>query len=183
MEPPATAKFSPFPRLFSLSAEWYNRRVNAAESVPLCHEWRRDSYLISTDPQKLDFGVIREFLARSYWSPGIPRETVERGAKNSLCFGVYEEGRQVGFARAITDRATFAYLADVFILEAYRGRGLSKWLMECVKAHPELRGLRRWMLATKDAHALYAKFGFAPLTDMVKYMAINDPDVYRRSIP
>ena len=129
--------------------------------------WRRGAHEISTDPARLDFDVIHGFLATSYWSPGIPRETVERAARGSFAFGLYETSgngaRQVGYARVITDRTTFAYLADVFVLPEHRGQGLARWLVEVITAHPELQGLRRWMLVTRDAHALYAQVGFAPL--------------------
>ena len=124
-------------------------------------EWRRDGFTISTDRSKLDREVIHEFLAGSYWATGIPRDVVDRSIEGSLCFGVFDGERQVGFARAITDSATFAYLADVFVLESHRGRGLAAWLMECILEHPELQGLRRWMLLTRDAHPLYRKNGFA----------------------
>ena len=116
---------------------------------------------MSTDPGRLDIGAIHGFLKDSYWARGIPRETVERSLRNSLGFGVYHGDDLVGFARVVTDLATFAYIGDVFVLEAYRGRGLSKWLMECMVEHPDLKDLRRWHLATRDAHGLYAKFGFA----------------------
>ncbi len=125
-------------------------------------------YTISDDPARLDLDVIHGFLAgESYWAPGIPRETVARSIRHSLCFGVYHQdlgaggaAAQVGFARVISDRATYAYLADVFILSAHRGRGLSKRLLATILAHPELQGLRRWALATGDAHGLYRQFGF-----------------------
>lgn len=130
--------------------------------------WRRGAHEVSTDPARLDFDVVHGFLATSYWSPGIARETVERAARHSLAFGVYDVAgdrpRQVGYARVITDRTTFAYLADVFVLPAHRGQGLARWLVEVIAAHPELQGLRRWMLVTRDAHALYARVGFTPLT-------------------
>jgi len=120
-------------------------------------------YTISDDPARLDLGAVHRYLSQeSYWARGLPRETLERSITGSLCFGVYREtGEQVGFARVITDRATFAWLADVFVLTAHRGRGLSKWLMETILAHPELQRLRRFMLATWDAHGLYRQFGFA----------------------
>ena len=132
--------------------------------------WRRGPFEISTDVDRLDLDVVHAFLTTSYWSPGIPRELVERAARGSLPFGVYEmdwddvgsASRQVGYARVITDRATFAYLADVFVLESHRGQGLARWLMEVILAHPELQGLRRWMLVTRDAHRLYEPFGFGP---------------------
>ena len=144
-------------------------------------EHRRGEFLVTTDPARLDIEFIHSFLSNSYWAEGIPRETVERSIANSLCFGVYEGDKQVGFARVITDYATFAYLADVFIAESYRGRGLSKVLMECIVKHPELQGLRRWTLATRDAHELYAKFGFTHLAKPDRFMELHDPDVYRGS--
>ena len=122
---------------------------------------REDGYAVSTDPGRLDLDAIHAYLARSYWATAIPREIVERSLRLSLCFGVYKDGGQVGFARLVTDLATFAYVADVYVLEDHRGRGLSKWLMECMLAHPDLRDVRRWHLVTRDAHGLYAKFGFA----------------------
>jgi GNAT superfamily N-acetyltransferase len=136
---------------------------------------------IDTDPRRLDRGVIHGFLCESYWAAGIPRDVVERSIENSLCFGVYENGRQVGFARLVTDRATFAYLADVFVLESHRGRGLAKHLMAAILAHPEVRGLRRWLLATRDAHGLYAGFGFRALPRPDRFMELHDPQVYSRS--
>jgi len=144
-------------------------------------EWRRHNYLISTDRGKLDRTVIHRFLEGSYWAKGIPREIVERGIENSLCFGLYDGERQVGFARIISDLSTFAYLADVFVLESERGRGLGVWLIETIKDHPQLQGLRRWMLATADAHGLYRKFGFTALSRPERIMEITDPDIYTRS--
>jgi GNAT superfamily N-acetyltransferase len=129
----------------------------------MSRRWRRDGYLISTDRSLLDLRFVHEYLKTSYWAAGVPEEVVRRSVENSLCFGVYSDEEQVGFARVVTDRATFAYLADVFVLEEHRGRGLGKWLVEVVLSHPELRGLRRWMLATRDAHELYRKYGFAEL--------------------
>lgn len=137
-------------------------------------------YEISADPARLDLDVIHGFLSRSYWSPGIPRHTVERGLQHSLCFGIYDGGGQVGFARVVTDRATFAYLADVFVLEAHRGKGLSKCLMAAVRAHEDLQGLRRFLLATRDAHGLYRAFGFKDVAYPTRLMEIIDPDVYQR---
>jgi GNAT superfamily N-acetyltransferase len=124
-------------------------------------ERHRDGYTVSTDPALLDVDAIHGYLTRSYWAAGIPRETVGRSLRLSLCFGVYRGDQQVGFARLVTDLATFAYLADVFVLEDHRGRGLSKWLMECMTEHPDLRDLRRWHLVTRDAQGLYAQYGFA----------------------
>jgi GNAT superfamily N-acetyltransferase len=143
-------------------------------------ERKHADYTISDDPARLDLDVIHGFLSRSYWSPGIPRETVARAIANSICFGVYLGGTQVGFARLVTDRATFAYLADVFVLEPHRGRGLSRALMELVLAHPEAQGLRRWLLATRDAHGLYRKFGFTELANPAMFLTRHDPDVYQR---
>ena len=125
-------------------------------------EWLRPPFSVSTDKTRLQIDVIYGFLRASYWSPHIPCEVVERSIDNSLCFGLYREHRQLGFARVVSDFATFAYLADVFVLEAWRGLGLSKFMMECIKCHPKLQNLKRWSLATRDAHGLYAKFGFAP---------------------
>ena len=123
-------------------------------------EWIKDGYLVSTDKSKIDVETVHDFLSHSYWAENIPLGVVRKSIENSLCFGIYHQQKLVGFARAISDFATFAYLADVFILQSHRGKGLSKWLMECVLKHPELQGLRRWMLATKDAHGLYEQFGF-----------------------
>jgi GNAT superfamily N-acetyltransferase len=125
--------------------------------------WRRGEYLISTDRSLLDLGIVHGYLSASYWAAGVPEEVVRRSVENSLNFGVYRDAEQVGFARVVTDHATFAYLADVFVLEAHRGRGLGKWLVEVVLSHPDLQELRRWMLATGDAHELYRKYGFAEL--------------------
>jgi GNAT superfamily N-acetyltransferase len=116
---------------------------------------------VSTDPTQLDVDAIHRYLEGSYWAAGIPRAVVDRSLRNSLNFGVYRGEELVGFARVVTDLATFAYVGDVFVIEAYRGRGLSKWLMECILDHPDLRDVRRWHLVTRDAHGLYAKFGFA----------------------
>ena len=145
------------------------------------HLWSKGDYEISTDPARIDISMVHEFLTNSYWATDIPLETVRRSIENSISFGVYHGQQQVGFARIISDQATFAYLADVFILPAYRGRGLSQWLMECVVSHPDLQGLRRWMLATQDAHGLYAKFGFTPIKNPNSWMEIHCPDVYART--
>ena len=123
----------------------------------------KDGYRISTDPSELDLGVVHDYLKESYWAAGVPEDVVRRSIEGSLCFGVHGDGEQVGFARVITDRATFAYLADVFVLEEHRGRGIGRWLVEVVLSHPELQGLRRWVLATRDAHELYKRYGFARL--------------------
>jgi GNAT superfamily N-acetyltransferase len=125
---------------------------------------------VTTDPARIDRDLVHGFLAASYWSKGIPREVFERSLANALCFSLYDGAAQVGFARVVTDRATFAYLADVFVLQAHRGRGLSKVIMEAVVAHPDLQGLRRWVLATRDAHGLYARYGFTPLAEPARFM-------------
>ena len=123
----------------------------------------KDGYRISTDPSELNLDVVHGYLKGSYWAAGVPRDIVKHSIAGSLCFGVYRDEEQVGFARVVTDYATFAYLADVFVLEEHRGRGIGKWLLEVILAHPDLQGLRRWMLATRDAHELYRKYGFDEL--------------------
>jgi GNAT superfamily N-acetyltransferase len=142
-------------------------------------EWTRDKFTVTTDKTRLDRDVIERFLGSSYWAENIPRATVDRSIDNSLCFGLLEEHRQIGFARVITDSATFAFLADVFVLAEHRGAGLGKWLIECVVSHPELQGLRRWVLGTRDAHGLYRQFGFTLLKRPEIFMEIFKPDVYR----
>lgn len=172
------------------------------------HTASRSPFLISTDQSLLDIDAIHGFLSTCYWSPGITRSRLDRAIRNSLCFGVYDTGKPrpiaaaepasfldsvelpdesesslpslVGFARIITDAATYAYLCDVFILESHRGRGLSKWLMKTILAHPDLQGLRRFCLMTKDAHGLYAQHGFAPMADPSRYMEILDRESYKR---
>ena len=139
----------------------------------------KDEYLISTDKNKIDVGYVHSFLTQSYWSPGVPVEVVKKAIEGSLCFAVYHKNKQVGFARVIGDKATFAYIADVFIDENYRGRGLSKWLMETIMKHPDLQGLRRILLTTKDAHGLYAQFGFVPINNPERFMIINKPEMYK----
>jgi GNAT superfamily N-acetyltransferase len=142
-------------------------------------EHRRNEFLVSTDPTRLDLDVIHGFLTSCYWAKGIPREIVARSIKHSLCFGVYDgSGAQVGFARVISDFATYAYIADVFVLESHRGQGLGKLLMEGITQHPELQGLRRWSLSTLDAHGLYAQFGFTSLKWPERYMEILRPGIY-----
>lgn len=143
-------------------------------------EWKKETFTISTDKSKLDMNVIHGYLSKSYWSPDIPMETVKKSIDHCLTFGLFEEKKQIGFAKMITDRATFAYLADVFVLEEYQGRGLGKWLIECVMSHSDLQGLRRIMLATRDAHGLYAAFGFKPLHNPDKFMQLWMPDVYQK---
>lgn len=143
-------------------------------------EWRKGGYRITTDPAALDVARIHRWLTRSYWAAGIPLETVRRSIEGSLNFGLFEGDEQIGFARLVTDRATFAWLADVFVAESHRGRGLSKWLMETIVEHPEVQNLRRWVLATRDAHGLYARHGFKPLASPDRWMDRHDPEVYRR---
>ncbi len=146
----------------------------------MMREWTRGEYVISSDPRRLDVALVHEFLARAYWSVGLPRDVLERALAHSLVFGLYGPAGQIGFARIVTDHATFAYLADVFVLEAFRGRGLGKWLVEVTVTLPELQGLRRWLLATADAHELYRRFGF---TDAApgRLMEIVDLEVYTRA--
>ena len=156
-------------------------------------EWRRGEFLVSTDRARLDLNVVHGFLTNCYWAKGISRELVDRSIEHSLCFGIYDESGskdsgfanparpgvpQVGFSRVVSDLATVAYLGDVFVLETYRGTGLSKFLMECITQHPSLQGLRRWILLTRDAHRLYQQFGFTPLKSAERYMELHRPDVY-----
>ena len=141
----------------------------------MIHEWKRGEYSISTDKSRLDIEVIHGFLDKSYWAAGRAVETIRRSIENSLAFGIYKGAQQVGFARVITDYATFAWLADVFVLEEFRGQGLSKWLMEAIISHPDLKALRRWVLATKDAHELYRRFGFNELSRPERWMERADP--------
>lgn len=162
-------------------------------------EYRRGGFLISTDPARLDLDVIYNFLTNCYWAKGIPRPLVARSIEHSLCFGIYDytvetshvsqkwrdTGHpgactpQVGFARVISDFATVAYLGDVFVLESHRGRGLGKWMMECIMQHPAVQSLRRWILLTRDAHELYARVGFTALRAPERYMELHRPDVYQ----
>jgi len=135
-------------------------------------------YEITSDPARIDVDAAHAFLSRAYWSRGIPRATVARAIQHSLCFAVLCGNEQVGFARVITDRATFAYLADVYVLEAHRGQGLSKRLLKVLLAHPDLQGLRRFLLATRDAHGLYAGFGFAAPSAPQLLMEIARPGLY-----
>ncbi len=141
----------------------------------------RDNFQISTDRSKLDISSIHNYLSNvSYWANGISLETVKRSIENSVCFGLYENEKQIGFARVVTDKATFAYLGDVFVLEAYRGKGLSKWVMEFMLKHPELQGFRRWILLTRDAQELYSKFGFIKFHAPDRCMELWFPDVYQK---
>ena len=136
----------------------------------MAREWRRGTYLVTTNKARLDLEMIHDFLKTSYWTADIPAEVVRRSVENSLAFGLFKDDEQVGFVRVVTDYATFAYLADVFVLEPHRGQGLGTWMMEVVFSHPELQGLRRWMLATRDAHGLYRKYGFTELENPQIFM-------------
>ncbi|MEA2175817.1 MAG: hypothetical protein QOD00_3409 [Blastocatellia bacterium] len=147
----------------------------------MAQEWHHGEYSISTDPARLDLETIHTFLcSESYWATGRPVEVIKRSIENSLPFGIYRGDRQVGFARVITDYATFAWLADVFVLEEFRGQGLAKWLVEVILSHPELQGFRRWVLATKDAHELYHRFGFDALNRPERWMERGDPQMLER---
>jgi GNAT superfamily N-acetyltransferase len=141
----------------------------------------KEGYLISTDQSKLDLKILHDFLSHSYWAGGIPMEVMKRSIENSLCFGMYFATKQIGFARVVSDFATYAYLADVFIAEEERGKGLSKWMIQCIIEHPQLQGLRRFMLATRDAHDLYSQYGFSLLNKPERWMERHNPDVYRNN--
>lgn len=143
-------------------------------------EWLRGRYRVSTDPDRLDIAGTTAFLAETYWATGIGEPVVRRSVQNSISFGVYDDDRQVGFARVVTDRATFAWVGDVFIDESHRGRGLGLWLMRCVLDHPDLQELRRWLLASTSARDLYARLGFKALAGPERFMEIVDRDVHRR---
>jgi GNAT superfamily N-acetyltransferase len=144
----------------------------------MAESWERGDYLISTDRSRLNFELIHHFLSETtYWAQGRTRDVVQRSIDNSLPFGIYKENDLVGFARIVTDYATFAWVADVFVLPEHRGQGLSKWLMEVILSHPELQGFRRWVLATKDAHSLYARFGFIALHRPERWMERPDPNM------
>ena len=147
----------------------------------LADEHRKGKFVISTKRELLDLDVVFGFLTNCYWAKGVPRDVVARSIENSLCFGLYTEGKQAGFARVISDYATYAYIGDVFVLDSFRGNGLGKWLMECIMQHPRLQGLRRWSLVTRDAHGLYAKLGFEPLKKPQNYMELHRSDVYRQT--
>jgi GNAT superfamily N-acetyltransferase len=144
------------------------------------HSWTHPlgEFEIITDPARIDVAAVHRFLTSAYWAKDIPLETVRGSMHNSLCFGIRRGTELAGFARVITDRTTFAYLADVFVVESFRGRGLSKWLMQCIFAHPELQGLRRWSLITRDAHKLYRQFGFRELKNPERWMELHNPNVY-----
>ena len=144
----------------------------------MANEWHQREYTISDDRARLDIKVIHEFLStESYWATGRSVEKVQRSIDNSLAFGVYRGEEQIGFARVVTDYATFAWLADVFVLDESRGRGLAKWLIEVIISHPQLQGFRRWVLATKDAHELYRQYGFRELHRPERWMERPDPNM------
>jgi GNAT superfamily N-acetyltransferase len=147
------------------------------------HEFHHEGYLLSDDPARLDREVIHRYLAdESYWAAGIPRDIVDRSIENSLCVGIYApDGKQVGFGRIVSDYATYAWLGDVFVLEPHRGHGLGKALLRAILSHPRLQGLRRFALATQDAHGLYAQFGFTPLADPTRHMEKRPLHAYHRS--
>jgi GNAT superfamily N-acetyltransferase len=145
-------------------------------------EWKQGEFTITDIREDLDIETIHRFLCGSYWAKGISEPIVKKAVRNSLCFGLYHKAKQVGFGRVVSDQATFAYLADVFVVPAYRGRGLGKWLVSCVLAHPDLQGLRRWLLATLDAHGLYEQNGFVALRKPEWFMEINDPEIYQREV-
>ena len=144
------------------------------------HTLRTGGTEVSTDPARLNIDIIHGFLSRSHWAECIPREIVERSIRGSLCFGAYRGEAQIGFARVISDRATYAYIADVFVLEPLRGAGVGTLLMQCITSHPDLQGLRRWSLLTRDAHGLYRPFGFDVPRHPERYMEISNPDIYRK---
>ncbi len=146
-------------------------------------EWSRDAYIVSNDPARLQLDVIHAFLARSYWAPKIPMETVVHSLQHSIGYGVYQDGIQAGFARVITDFTTLGYLADVFVLEEHRSRGLARWLVRCILETPELATLRRWVLITRDAHAIYHRAGFSQAAHPERYMEIVRINPYDGSSP
>lgn len=141
-------------------------------------EYRKENFVISTDPKKIDLETVHQFLTNSYWAKGISKETIQRSIENSLCFGIYDENQQMGFARVISDYATYAYLCDVFILENHRGHGLASWLIECIMKHPFLQKLRRFQLVTTYAHGLYKQFGFSKVKHPERHMEIYKSKIY-----
>lgn len=145
------------------------------------HEHHRGDYTVTTDRSKIDLDVVHGYLASCYWAGEIPRETVENSIRLSYCFSVFERDQQVGFARVVTDFTTYAYIGDVFVLDSHRGRGLGKWLVQCIRENPNLQGLRRWSLVTRDAHGLYRHFGFQSPGMAERYMEIVDSDIYKKA--
>ncbi len=146
----------------------------------MSQEVENGSIVASDDPDRIDLAALHTFLEKSYWAQDIPFSVVEDAIRNSLVIGLYDNDNMIGFARAVTDYATFAYVGDVYVLEEWRGRGLGIWVTRCLIEHPRMQGLRRWLLATKDAHGVYAKLGFKPLADPSSLMTIHDPDIYKR---
>jgi GNAT superfamily N-acetyltransferase len=142
-------------------------------------EQHRGEYTVSSDPTRMDIDAIHGYLSRAYWCEGIPRTTLERAMRYSLCFGVFEGETQIGFVRVVTDYTTFAYVCDVFVLESHQGKGLGTWLMQCVMRHPDLQGLRRWLLTTRDAHELYRKVGFTLLSKPERHMEVFTADIHQ----
>ena len=151
-------------------------------AAPSATAWqqRRGDYTVSTDPALLDLDAVYRYLSRAYWCEDIPRETLERAVRNSLCFSLFEGDKQIGLTRVVTDYTTFAYLCDVYVLESHQAKGLGTWMIQCVRQHPELQGLRRWHLTTRDAHALYCKVGFVPLSKPERHMEVFTYDMYRQ---
>ena len=139
------------------------------------------TYEITSDKSRMNVKAAHAFLSQAYWSSGVPLSIVQKAFDNSLCFAVLSGSEQVGFARVVTDKATFAYLADVYVLQAHRGRSLARRMVEAVQKHPDLQGLRRFMLATRDAHDLYSKFGFSPLSVPTRFMELHNPDIYAQA--
>ena len=142
-------------------------------------DWNRGTLAVTDDSGRIDIEVVHGFLREVYWAKGIPRETLLKAIESSLCFSAFDGDEQIGFARVITDRATFAYLSDVFVLEQHRGRGASRFMMDCIMTHPDLQGLRRWMLLTDSAHGLYRKYGFTDIADPRRHMEISKPKIYQ----
>lgn len=151
-------------------------RIHIMKTILNDEHFLKKGYIISTDKSLIDFDTVYHYLAYdSYWAKGLQVERQKRAIENSLCFGIYKDGKQAGFTRVVTDFATFAYICDVFVLEAHKGLGLSKWMMQVIVQHPDLQGIRRWSLATADAHGLYAQFGFVPLSKPENWMEIFTP--------
>lgn len=149
---------------------WRSRSAGAQSAVVPVREWQRGAYHITTDRKAMDVDAIHAFLTRSYWSPGITRDLVERAMQHSLCFGLFEHDRQIGFARYTTDHTRFAYLMDVYVLEDFRGQGLGQWLVACTLEHPSIARCRRLLLTTRDAHELYRRYGFTELPNPERWM-------------
>ena len=155
------------------------RAMNTTLDRTPVFERQRGEYSVTSDPARLDIDAIHGYLSRAYWSAGIPRATLENAMRGSLCFGLFERDTQIGFVRVVTDRATYAYVCDVYVLESHQGKGLGTWLMQCVMQHPDLQGLRRWQLTTRDAHALYRKVGFSTLSQPERHMEVFTADIHQ----